>query len=240
MAPQRHDAAKRLRAPGAGRPRKTPRTSDRPVPEEILGEAARLFARQGVTATTMAEIADASGLQISSLYYYFGSKHEMLERMVADVNRVPLAALDRAVAAHDSAAGALHAFIRADASALCDFPFDINELHRLAGEESAIFGRYWDERQALNDRVEDLIATGIAAGELVDVDPHLTALTVLANDEAVQNWYRPVGSRRLAGRGGDDAGSYTPAVIGDYLADLALRSLLADPSRLDEIRSATP
>lgn len=204
--------------------------------EEILGEAARLFARRGVTATTMAEIAEASGLQVSSLYYYFASKHEMLEAIVSDVNRIPLEALDEAVAVHDSAAAGLHAFIAADASALCEFPFDINEIHRLAGEDEAVFGRYWDERQELNDRVEDLISRGVAAGELVDVDPHLTALTLLANDEAVQNWYRPVGSRRLAGRGGAQTTGYTPADIGRYLADLALRGLLVDPGRLDDLR----
>ena len=44
-----------------------------------------------------------------------------------------------------------------------------------------------------------LIVDGIATGELRAVDARLMALTVLSNDEAVQNWYRPLGEHRLVG-----------------------------------------
>ncbi len=233
---KRHDETARSRRPGAGRPRKQPRSSDRPVPEEILRAASTLFARRGVHATTMAQVAEAVGLQVSSIYYYFGSKHEILERIVRDVNRVPLEALDRAEAVHDDPAVQLHAFVRVDAAALCTFPFDINEIHRLAGEDEAVFGAYWTERQILNDRVEALVERGVANGSFVDVDAHLAALTVLANDEAAQNWYRPVGARRLTSRDGSAAADYRPEDVGAFLADHTLRALLADPGRLPEIR----
>lgn len=230
---------KRVRAPGAGRPRKTPRSSDRPVPEEIIAEASHLFARKGVAATTMADIAAAAGLQVSSLYYYFRSKHEILEAIVGEVNRIPRAALALARAKHEEPATSLHAFVRADAAVLCRFPFDINEIHRLAGDDDSDFGRYWSERQQLHDDVEALVVDGVAAGTLIDVDPHLTALTILANDEAAQNWYRPVGARRLVGADGRSTERYTPEDVGRYLADLTLRGLLRDPSTLDGIRAAT-
>jgi AcrR family transcriptional regulator len=230
-----------VRRPGAGRPRKRPRTSDRPVDEEIVGAASHLFARRGVAVTTMAEIAEASGLGVSSIYYYFGSKHEILERIVDDVNRVPLQLLDRSRRLHTDPATRLHSFIRADAAALCQFPFDINEIHRLTGEDSGDrpSTRYWADRQRLNDEVEQLVADGVAGGVLMAADPRLAALTILANDEAAQNWYRPVGARRLAHRADDAGGPYRPAEIGAFLADLALRGLLVDPSQLDTIRAVT-
>jgi TetR/AcrR family transcriptional regulator len=227
------------RAPGAGRPRKVPRNSDRPVAEEIIAGASRLFARRGVASTTMADIAEAAGLQVSSLYYYFRSKHEILETIVGEVNRIPRAALAEARAVHDEPAAALHAFIRADAEVLCRFPFDINEIHRLAGDDDTDFATYWSERQQLHDDVEALVADGVASGSLVDVDPHLTALTILANDEASQNWFRPVGARRLTGRGGASTERYTPEEVGAYLADMTLRALLRDPDALAAIRIAT-
>jgi AcrR family transcriptional regulator len=208
------------------------------VAAEILAEASHLFARKGVSATTMADIADAAGLQVSSLYYYFRSKHEILETIVGEVNRLPRAALAEARATYEDPATALHAFIRSDAAVLCRFPFDINEIHRLAGDDGSDFARYWAERQQLHDGVEDLVAVGVAAGVLVDVDPQLTALTILAGDEAAQNWFRPVGARRLMGRGGSTE-RYTPEAVGAFLADLTLRGLLRDPSRLDAIRAAT-
>jgi AcrR family transcriptional regulator len=230
---------KRLRAPGAGRPRNTPRRSDLPVAEEIVAEASRLFARHGVAATTMADIAAAAGLQVSSLYYYFGSKHEILETIVGEVNRLPRAALADARATHEDPATSLHAFIRADAAVICRFPYDINEIHRLAAEDDTEFARYWSERQQLHDDVQDLVADGITAGVLIDVDPQLTALTILANDEASQNWFRPVGARRLAGRGGESSERYGPEDVGAYLADMTVRALLRDPAELPRIRAAT-
>lgn len=225
--------------PRAGRPRKNPRKSDLPVSEEILRSASQLFARRGVSATTMAQVAEASGLQVASLYYYFRSKNDILERIVGDVNRIPLEVFAAAVAEHEDPATRLYAFIRADAAALCEFPFDINEIHRLAGEDDeALFTRYWEERQQLNDEVESLIASAIERGDFVDVDPHLASLTILANDEAAQNWYRPVGARRLAGRDGTPASDRTPTEVGGFLADMALRALLMDPGRLGPIRAA--
>lgn len=221
MPARRHSPDRLTRRPGAGRPRKIPRTSDQPVAEEIVGEASRLFARQGFAATTMAQIAEASGLQVTSTYYYYASKEEILERILDEVNQVPLDALADAIATSDDPAEQLHHFIRRDAAALCRFPFDINEIHRLASTPDSRFGRYWSERQELIQGVEAIVAAGIEAGLFVEVDAHLMALTLLANDEASQNWFRP--------RGQDDSVATDPEEIGRQLADFALRGLWSGP-----------
>lgn len=204
-----------------------------PVNQEILGAAARLFARDGVAATTMAAIADEVGLGVSSLYYYFRNKHDILERIVIDVNRVPLSITEAVRAEFNGAGTRLHAFIQRDAIALCHFPFDINEVHRLAGSEPDGFERYWTDRAQLIEAVTALVVDGIEDGVFRPVDPGLTALTVLANDEAIQNWYRPP-----VGRVGPTPGvdRPDPPSIGAFLADLTLRGLLAEPDLLDEIR----
>lgn len=235
---RRHADRPLQRAPGAGRPRKSARTSTRPVPEEILATAARLFAGQGVAATTMAEIAEAVGLGVTSLYYYFGSKRAILEQLIDDVNRVPLANLRRINAAGGPVAQRLHRLIELDVVTLCEFPFDINEVHRLSGDgdSEAVFEAYWRDRQELNDAVEALIDEGISTGVFVGDDARFVALTVLATNEAVQNWYRPVGSRRLRHRDPEAGGDYTPAEIGIRTADLALRGLLREPDDLPAIR----
>jgi hypothetical protein len=87
------------------------------------------------------------------------------------------------------------------------------------------------ERRALNDAVEALVAEGVEAGELIPVDPRLTALTLLANDEATQNWYRPVGS---VGQLDDER--YEPETIGAFMADLVLGGLLRDRDGLEALR----
>jgi TetR/AcrR family transcriptional regulator len=204
---------------------------------EIVAVASRLFAAKGVSETTMAEIADGAGLQQSSLYYYFRSRDAILEEILGTVNRVPLEFVERLKLDGGPAAVRLHRLIRFDVAALSEFPFDINEVHRLASRQPEGFDLYWEERQRLNDEIEALVAEGVEAGEFLSVDPRLTAMTLLANDEAVQHWNR--GRRRLANRPVPDAGDYTSAEIGLFLADLALRGLLARPARLEAVRRAS-
>ena len=235
VATRRFDDRPRTRRPGAGRPRKAARSGDGPVDDEILGAAAHLFARQGVAATTMAQIAEAVGLGVSSIYYYFANKHQLLERIVVDVNQTPLAVAELASASFPDAPHRLHAFVRHDAAALCEFPFDINEVHRLAAEDRSTFERYWADRRRLVAAVQEFVEQGIADGVFVDIDPSMAAVTVLANDEAVQNWYRPATTRPATER----APSTSPAQIGLFVADLALRGLLVDSTCLDAVRTAT-
>ena len=75
----------------------------------------------------------------------------------------------------------------------------------------------------------------MVADEFRELDPRLAALTVLANDEGVQNWYRPVGDRRLRGRARNDGGDYTPREIGTFLAEITLSGLLLERRRLPVI-----
>jgi AcrR family transcriptional regulator len=216
-----------------GRPRRDRRPGSTEPRQEILAAAGTLFASQGVAGTSMAQIASAAGLQPSSVYYYFGSKSEILHELVTDANRVPLDAVRQVNAAGGSPAVRLWRLVRLDVIALCRFPYDINEIHRLSAQDPEAMVQYWDDREQLVAAVEAIVRAGVADGELRPVPPRLTALTLLGNDEGAQNWFRP-----LEGSGGVDSGRHEPEEIGEFLADLALRGLLARPSRLAAVRRA--
>jgi AcrR family transcriptional regulator len=51
--------------------------------ERILASAATLFARKGVAATTVREIADEVGILSGSLYHHFESKEAMVDEIIA-------------------------------------------------------------------------------------------------------------------------------------------------------------
>ena len=53
---------------------------------DILESAARVFARRGYAAATLAELAQASGYAAPSLYRYFGSKEEIFDSLIALVS----------------------------------------------------------------------------------------------------------------------------------------------------------
>jgi TetR/AcrR family transcriptional regulator len=224
--------AKRRRV---GRPRATPSSGEVAPRDEILGAATRLFAEQGVADVTMSEIAGRAGLRQASLYYWFRRKEEILAEIVEQVNRVPLEFVLKLEEEAGDPAVQLWRLVRFDVEALCRFPFDINEVHRLSRRAPDAFDTYWRDRQALNDAVQRLVERGVAAGAFRPVDPRLAALIILSDDEGVQNWYRPIDGRHLAtGPHGD----FPVGEIADFMAELTLRGLMADPARLEAVRAA--
>jgi AcrR family transcriptional regulator len=218
-------------SPRTGRPRADARPLERPPRDEIVAVASRLFAERGVAATTMSEIARRSGLRQSSVYYYFRDKEQILEEILASVNRVILDGLARVNAEGGSPALRLYRLIRLDVRQICAFPYDINEIQRLSALQEERFQRFWTERRELNRQVAALVAEGVREGELLPVDPRLAALTLLANDEATQNWHRPVGALRQLE---DDR--FEVDEVADFVADLALGGLIADRRRLTAVR----
>lgn len=54
---------------------------------EMVRAAAILFKEKGFEATTLNDIAEAFGTDRASLYYYFGSKEELLREAVGDVTQ---------------------------------------------------------------------------------------------------------------------------------------------------------
>src|SRR5450755_4604749 len=61
--------------------------------ERILAIARELFARQGYTGTTIADIARELGTTTAALYYHFPSKADILQGLLAE----PLAAYTRII-----------------------------------------------------------------------------------------------------------------------------------------------
>ena len=109
---------------------------------------------------------------------------------------------------------ALFRFVRGDVDALCALPFDINEVHRDRGPRPRALRRATGrsaaacERRLAVDRPRRASATASCATST----PGSTALTIMSNDEGVQNWYR-LDTRR----------SRDPAAIGRSLADARRR-----------------
>jgi AcrR family transcriptional regulator len=190
--------------------------------DEILAAASRLFQERGLENTTMSRLAAEVGLKQSSLYYYFPNRDAVVAALVAQANIVPLELVDRIIADGGSAASSVFRFVRGDVEGLCALPFDINEIHRVAMRDRDRFAEYWRERGRLERRLASVISHGMDVAEFRRVDPRLTALTILANDEGVQNWFR-LGTTRK------------PRVIGDAVAAMVVGGLLAAGRSVEDV-----
>jgi len=210
-----------------GRPRRQPQSASGDPSADIMTAASALFGDHGVTGTTMAQIAAAAGLQQSSLYYYFRSKEDVLAAILAKANVIPLELVRQVTSETVLPAVSLYRFVRGDVIALCALPFDINEVHRYAARERQRFATYWNERRTLQSRLAAIVGHGITSGQLRDVNARLAAITIMSNDEAVQNWYRH-----------DARPIRDPHAIGSFIADLTVGGLLVDTADLGDTKLA--
>lgn len=62
---------------------------------EIIGAAATVFKAKGYRGTSLADVADAVAMDRATLYYYVGSKEELLDEVVTDVVLANLAAAEQ-------------------------------------------------------------------------------------------------------------------------------------------------
>ncbi|MCK4880219.1 MAG: TetR/AcrR family transcriptional regulator [Bacteroidales bacterium] len=81
------------------------------VRTHIVGVASRIFTRYGFRKTTMEEIASASQMGKSSIYYYFKSKEEIFQVVVEFEARMLKERLNRIINKNDSPPERLKAYI---------------------------------------------------------------------------------------------------------------------------------
>lgn len=189
--------------------------------QAILAGAARAFRFLGYANATLEDVAREVGIDRSTLYYYVGTKAELL----VDVLREPIERMTRdlrTICELDlPPTGKLQAAILQHMKALADnypelFVFLAENLHLLPiGEERGIA----ENAQEYGVLLQGIIKEGIAAGEFrADLDPQLAMLGIIGMCNWSHRWYRPEGRLSLA-------------QIGRRFADLALEGILARPHR---------
>jgi AcrR family transcriptional regulator len=100
--------------------------------EWILECAEDLFARQGFASTTMADIAEKTGMGMATLYRYFGGKQELYEALLEDRFEQAWPEMLAAGQGPGSAWDRLAAFIRVN----LDLPVRFPDLTRVITHES--------------------------------------------------------------------------------------------------------
>ena len=154
---------------------------------EIVEVATRLFGEKGYAGTTMTAIAKAVGIDQSSLYYWFPSKDALLDRILCESNAA--GSFDVAEGEDADAAAYLYALAYCDTLNLCRMPIDYFELELAASKGGTRFKSFFASYEQLAQRVHEVIARGVASGQLVSDDPWMSALSFLVVNEGVQHRY---------------------------------------------------
>jgi AcrR family transcriptional regulator len=158
-------------------------TSSEPVDirERILEEATVLFVSRGYHGISMREIADAAGVSKAGLYYHFRDKEALfLAILTANLERI-----ESVIHGARSAGGTTRDQIGAMVGAIFEQAPDQQAIIRLASQEMAHlsqeaqteFGRLY--REKFIGQVEDILRTGVAAGNLRAMDAGMATWVLL-------------------------------------------------------------
>jgi AcrR family transcriptional regulator len=164
--------------------------------QEVVVEAARVFARQGYDQTTMAQLADAVGIAAGGLYHYFGSKEQLLIR-ICDQLLNPLLGRARELVVGDAPADVqLRALIRlwvAHVVAHRDHML-VFQQERHVIERGAQWRAVRADRKAFERLVESLLERVRAEAQTpATLDPRLALAALLGMVNHTAQWFRPRG-----------------------------------------------
>jgi TetR/AcrR family transcriptional regulator, cholesterol catabolism regulator len=159
---------------------------------ELLRQAARLFADKGYHGTSIGDLAEAMGVQKGSLYAHIASKEDLLWEVAREGATAFHAALDEvpdAASATDKIRLALRAHLRVVAEQLDVATVFVREWRYLTGERRDAFV---GERRRYEERLRALFREGRELGELrTDLDDATAALLALSAANWAYTWITP-------------------------------------------------
>jgi AcrR family transcriptional regulator len=182
---------------------------------EVLEGAGRVFERLGYAQTTLENVATEVGINRATLYYYVGTKEELLVALLHQPIKQLRVELERIVAEQAPAAEKLVRGLRAYVLAMSERP----ELFIFVREniDQVVNGPEATDLKENADRggrlLAQVIAEGAKNGEFRDdVDPAVAVLGIVGMFNWTYRWFDPQGPRTLV-------------EIGETFIDMALSAL---------------
>ena len=131
--------------------------------QRILAISRDLFARQGFTGTTIADIASELGTTTAALYYHFPSKADILRGLLTEPMAAYARILDSMRAGQPSAAELLDAFI--------DLAGDSRELAVIIDRDPAVLAMIEEFLPMSSEQMTEQVVVALAGP---DADPAAT------------------------------------------------------------------
>jgi AcrR family transcriptional regulator len=207
----------------AGRPARkaAPAKSSLDRAPDVVRAAAHLFYERGYDGTSVADVADATGMLKGSLYYYIRTKEDLLYAVVEQAHGQMMALVEEVgQASGQPVLQRLEHFLRRHMEVLIRdremYGVVLQDYSALSGQRrkqaTATRNEY---AQTLQSLIEEAQQGGVIPAEL---NPRLTCLGVLGMMNWTYKWYRP--SEPLS-----------KAKVIDGMVDLALRTLGVGPAQ---------
>ncbi|MGW6007926.1 TetR/AcrR family transcriptional regulator [Streptomyces sp. NPDC055210] len=162
--------------------------------QEIIDRAAALFAKKGYAATGIAEVGEAAGLARGALYYYIGSKEQLLVEIQDRVMGPMLASAHRIASLEEGALIRLRMLsqtllenILARLDHVWVYEHDYRNLHGVNRS------RLMTQRREFEDLVQQLLVAAMDEGAFRQLDARLATLQFLNLHNHTYQWIKPDG-----------------------------------------------
>ncbi len=149
--------------------------------EHILAEAARLFGENGYNGISMREIAQACGVSKAGLYYHFADKEALFLAIIQAYLQRLSDSLDEITQQGGSTRGQVQRLMEV----IFAQPPEERAIIRLAGQELSNISPEKREKflnlyhEQFIGKIEELLARGMATGELRAAEPTIAAWILL-------------------------------------------------------------
>ncbi|MBM9458344.1 TetR/AcrR family transcriptional regulator [Nocardioides sp. zg-536] len=160
----------------------------------ILDRSAEIFARKGVSATTIREIGQAVGVHSGALYHYFPSKEAIVTELVREYV-TDLAGRCRAVVAKQlPPLERMRAFTEIVLATNVDYP-GATAVWRREGDymrERVVEADLTELADTMTHAWQEAIRDGVASGELrADIDPRIFHELIYDALWHTERWFTP-------------------------------------------------
>lgn len=184
--------------------------------DAITRKASMLFRQKGFSATSMRNIAEAIGVEASSLYNHIRSKKEILQEICFKIARLFTEYADETGRQELSASGKLEKIIRFHIRMMLEeYEFVYVSEHEWKHLSEPYLSDFKDLRKFYRLRLAAIIENGIAGKEFKAIDPHVAVLIILSAIGGIENWQR---SKK----------NIDPQVLGESMVKFLLRGLKDD------------
>jgi len=163
--------------------------------QEIVQVAAHVFRDKGYEAT-LKDVAHALGTERASLYYYFGSKEELLQEIVREALRRDLEAAHAVRRSEDRAPAKIRRLIRSMVLSYAEnYPHMsvyMEDLGRLARQDNAWATAVGEEVRQYEALIHSVLRQGQEEGALrEDIPVDVAAMALFGTVNWMHRWYSP-------------------------------------------------
>ena len=170
--------------------------------QEIVKVAAEVFREKGYDAATLNDIAEKLDTDRASLYYYVGSKEELLHEIVREVIHENVATAERVAKSEGTCRDKIEALIYEMMTSFeRNYPamyVYVEDLARISREDSEWARDVIKATRRFEAIVVDILKRGQASGHFrCDLPTDISALALFGMVNWTHQWYQP-GARRDA------------------------------------------